>query len=151
MASVNKAILIGHVGRDPEVTHMQNGDAVAKFSIATTDTWKDKSGQRHENTVWHNIVIFRKLGEIAGEYLKKGSLVYLEGRIQNRKWQDKDGNDRYTTEVVCDEMKMLGGKDGGKTQGKRDDYDDRPPPPPKRQEAKPVAERGDGFEDDIPF
>ena len=150
MASVNKAILIGHVGRDPEVTHMQNGDAVAKFSIATTDTWKDKSGQRHENTVWHNIVIFRKLGEIAGEYLKKGSLVYLEGRIQNRKWQDKDGNDRYTTEVVCDEMKMLGGKDG-KQHGKRDDYDDRPPPPPKRQEAKPVAERGDGFEDDIPF
>lgn len=111
MASVNKVILVGHLGRNPEVKQMPNGDAVASFSIATTDTWKDKGGQRQEATEWHNIILFRRLAEVAGEYLKKGSAVYLEGRIKTRKWQDKEGHDRYTTEVICSEMKMLGSKD----------------------------------------
>ena len=151
MASVNNVILVGHLGRNPEVKQMPNGDAVASFSIATTDTWKDKSGQRQEATEWHNIIMFRRLAEVAGEYLKKGSAVYLEGRIKTRKWQDKDGNDRYTTEVICSEMKMLGSKDD-KQQGGRGDYDDRPPPPPKRQESKPAARRDDyDMDDDIPF
>lgn len=112
MASVNKAILIGSLGRDPEVRFMPNGEAVCNFSIATSENWKDKQGQKQEKTEWHNIVMYRKLAEIAGEYLKKGSPVYLEGRIQTRKWQDKEGNDRYTTEIIADQMQMLGKKDG---------------------------------------
>jgi single-strand DNA-binding protein len=111
MASVNKVILVGNLGKDPEVRFMPNGDAVANFSIATTDTWKDKQGAKQERTEWHNIVIYRKLAEIAGEYLKKGRPVYLEGRLQTRKWQTKEGQDRYTTEVICDQMQMLGGRD----------------------------------------
>lgn len=110
MASVNKAILVGNLGRDPEVKFMPNGDAVCNFSIATTDSWKDKQGQKQEKTEWHNIVMYRKLAEIAGEYLKKGSPVYLEGSLQTRKWQDKEGVDKYTTEVICNSMQMLGGK-----------------------------------------
>ena len=141
MASANRVILVGNVGRQPEVSHMANGDAVAKFSIATTDTWKDKSGERHEKTEWHSIIIFRRLGEVAGEYLKKGSMVYLEGRLQTRKGQDKNGQDRYTTEIVCHEMKMLGGK-GGNGEGRRDEYDDSPPPPPaRRAETRPASPR----------
>ena len=112
MASVNKAILIGSLGRDPEVRFMPNGEAVCNFSIATSENWKDKQGQKQEKTEWHNIVMYRKLAEIAGEYLKKGSPVYLEGRIQTRKWQDKEGNDRYSTEIIADSMQMLGKKDG---------------------------------------
>ncbi len=94
MASVNKVILVGNLGRDPEVRYMPNGDAVANFSIATTETWKDKNGMRQEKTEWHNIAMYRRLAEIAGEYLKKGSSVYIEGRLQTRKWQDEQGNDR---------------------------------------------------------
>ena len=149
MASANRVILVGHVGRPPEVSHMQNGDAVAKFSIATTDTWKDKSGERHEKTEWHNIIVFRRLGEVAGQFLKKGSMVYLEGRLQTRKWQDKNGQDRYTTEIVCHEMKMLGGKADG--DGPRNDYDDSPPPPPTRRTPQQAASRTEDMEDDIPF
>ena len=108
MASVNKVILVGNLGKDPEVRYMPNGDAVANFSIATTDTWKDKNGMRQERTEWHNISMYRRLAEIAGEYLKKGSSVYVEGRLQTRKWQDKNGQDRYTTEIICDQMQMLG-------------------------------------------
>ena len=151
MASANRVILVGHVGRPPEVSHMPNGDAVAKFSIATTDTWKDKGGERHEKTEWHSIVIFRRLGEAAGEYLKKGSLVYLEGRLQTRKWQDKNGQDRYTTEIICDQMQMLGGKSGGGGEGRRDDYDDSPPPPPVHRAPQQAASRPEDMDDDIPF
>ena len=109
MASLNKVLLIGNLGRDPEVRYMTNGEAVANFSIATTESWKGKDGQKQERTEWHPIVMYRKLAEIAGQYLKKGSAVYIEGKLQTRKWQDKDGKDRYTTEIIADEMKMLGG------------------------------------------
>ena len=113
MPSVNKVILLGNLGRDPELRFLPNGDAVCNFSIATTDSWKDKAGEKQEKTEWHNIVMYRKLAEIAGEYLKKGRPVYLEGRLQTRKWQTKDGQDRYTTEIVADNMQMLGGRDAG--------------------------------------
>ena len=107
--SVNKAILIGNLGKDPEVKFMPNGDAVCNFSIATSESWTDKAGAKQEKTEWHNIVIFRKVAEIAGKYLKKGSTVYLEGKLQTRSWE-KDGVTRYSTEVIADNMKMLGGK-----------------------------------------
>jgi single-strand DNA-binding protein len=110
MASVNRVILIGNLGRDPEMRYVPSGDAVANFSVACTDSWKDKNGQKQERTEWVRISMFGKLAEIAGEYLKKGSSVYLEGRLQTRKWQDKEGNERQTTEVVADRMQMLGGK-----------------------------------------
>ena len=121
MASVNKVILIGALGRDPEVRFMPNGEAVANMSIATTETWKDKSGTKQEKTEWHNIVIYRKLAEIAGEYLKKGRPVYIEGRLQTRKWE-KDGVTRYTTEIVADQMQMLGS--GGRSDSSYDDDGD---------------------------
>lgn len=117
MASLNKVLLIGNLGRDPEVRYMTNGEAVANFSIATTESWKGKDGQKQERTEWHSIVMYRKLAEIAAQYLKKGSAVYIEGKLQTRKWQDKDGKDRYTTEIIADELKMLGGG-GEKPQGK---------------------------------
>jgi single-strand DNA-binding protein len=110
MASVNKAIIVGNLGKDPEVKFLTNGDAVCSFSIATTDSWKDKAGQKQEKTEWHNIVMYRKLAEIAGEYLKKGSPVYVEGALQTRKWTNKEGQERYTTEIVANSMQMLGGK-----------------------------------------
>ena len=113
MASVNKVTIIGNLGKDPELKFMPNGDAVCNFSVATTDTWKDKAGEKQERTEWHNIVMYRKVAEIAGEYLKQGSSVYLEGRLQTRKWQTKEGQDRYTTEVVADSMQMLGKKSEG--------------------------------------
>lgn len=109
MASVNKVILLGSLGRDPEVRFMPNGEAVANFSMATSENWKDKSGVKQEKTEWHNVVAYRKLAEIMGEYLKKGSSVYIEGRLQTRKWE-KDGVTRYTTEIIADSMQMLGGK-----------------------------------------
>ena len=149
MASVNKVILVGNLGKDPEVRYMPNGDAVANFSIATTDTWKDKNGMRQERTEWHNISMYRRLAEIAGEYLKKGSSVYVEGRLQTRKWQDKNGQDRYTTEIICDQMQMLGGKGGG--EGKREEYDDSPPPPPVHRAPQQAASRPEDMDDDIPF
>lgn len=111
MASVNKVILVGNLGREPEVRFMPNGEAVCNFSIATTDSWKDKSGQKQERMEWHNIVMYRKLAEIAGEYLKKGRPVYVEGRLQTRKWQTKEGQDRFTTEIIADQMQMLGGRE----------------------------------------
>lgn len=110
---VNKAILIGNLGADPEMRYTQSGTAVANLSVATSARWRDKqSGEQQERTEWHRVVLFGKLGEIAGEYLKKGSQVYLEGRIQTRKWQGQDGQDRYTTEIVANEMQMLGGRGG---------------------------------------
>ncbi|HET98562.1 MAG TPA: single-stranded DNA-binding protein [Desulfurivibrio alkaliphilus] len=110
---INKAILIGNLGADPEVRYTQSGDAVASFRIATSETWKKPDGSKEEQTEWHRIVAFKRLGEICGEYLSKGSRVYIEGRIQTRKWQDKDGVERYTTEIVAREMKMLSPKGGG--------------------------------------
>lgn len=165
MASLNKVILIGNLGRDPEVRYMPNGEAVCNFSIATSDSWKDKQGQKQERTEWHNIVMYRRLAEIAGEYLKKGSSVYLEGRIQTRKWQDKNtGQDRYTTEIVADQMQMLGGKSGGGAapMGDNGGYDDfnqeyapqaaSAPQSSAPQQSKPAPKKDfDDFEDDIPF
>jgi len=113
MASVNKVILIGNLGKDPETRYLPSGDAVTNISVATTDTWKDKSGEKQEHTEWHRVAFFGKTAEIAGEYLKKGSPVYVEGRIRTRKWQDKEGQDRYSTEIVGDRMQLLGGRGGG--------------------------------------
>jgi single-strand DNA-binding protein len=113
MASVNKVILIGNLGKDPETRYLPSGDAVTNISVATTDTWKDKSGEKQEHTEWHRVAFFGKVAEIAGEYLKKGSPVYVEGRIRTRKWQDKEGNDKYSTEIVADRMQLLGGRGGG--------------------------------------
>ena len=113
---INKVILIGNLGADPEVRYSQNGKAVANFRIATTETWKKQDGSKEEQTEWHRIVAFARLGEICGEYLAKGSKVYIEGRLQTRKWQDRDGNDRYTTEIVAREMKMLSSR-GDSTSG----------------------------------
>jgi single-strand DNA-binding protein len=111
MASLNKAMLIGNLGKDPEMKYMPSGKAVVNFSIATSEQWKDKnSGEKQEKTEWHNIVVFDKLAEICGKYLKKGSTVYIEGKLQTRKWTDKNGVDRYTTEILAHEMKMMGGK-----------------------------------------
>lgn len=108
--TVNRAILVGRLGKDPETKYMPNGDAVTNATLATSETWKGKDGEKQEKTEWHNLTMYRKLAEIAGEYLKKGSMIYVEGKLSTRKWQDKDGNDRYTTEIIVSEMKMLGGK-----------------------------------------
>jgi len=111
MKGVNKVIIIGNLGKDPEIRYSQNGVAVASMSIATTESWKDKNtGQKQEKTEWHRLVAFGKTAEICGQYLKKGSSAYVEGKLQTRKWQDKDGQDRYTTEIVVDNLQMLGGK-----------------------------------------
>jgi len=149
MASLNKAMILGNLGKDPEVRYMPNGEAVANFSIATTDNWKDKDGNKQERTEWHNIVMYRKLAEIAGEYLKKGSPVYIEGKLQTRKWQTKEGQDRHTTEIIVDSMQMLGTKaqnnDAGdsNTQAKQNNA-------PKTQENQ-ANDAFEGMEDDIPF
>ena len=111
---VNKAIIVGNLGRDPEVRYSANGNAIANVTVATTDSWKDRqSGEQQERTEWHRVVFFNRLAEVVAEYLKKGSQVFIEGRIQTRKWQDKDGNDRWTTEIVANEMQMLGSRGGG--------------------------------------
>jgi single-strand DNA-binding protein len=157
MPSVNKVILMGNLGRDPEVRFMPNGDAVCNFSIATTDSWKDKAGERQEKTEWHNIVMYRRLAEIAGEYLKKGRPVYLEGRLQTRKWQTKEGQDRYTTEIIADSMQMLGGRDGAPSQDSqpssqpeaKDEFDQTPSR--NNQSGSSNSSSFDEFEDDIPF
>ena len=127
---INKAILIGNLGSDPEVRYTQSGTAVANFNIATTEKWKGQDGQMQEQTEWHRIVAFARLGEICGEYLSKGSKVYIEGRIQTRKWEDRDGNARYTTEIVAKEMKMLDAK--GAASGVTDYSHQEPPMPEPR-------------------
>jgi single-strand DNA-binding protein len=150
--SVNKVILIGRLGKDPETRYMPNGEAVTNATLATSESWKDKSGVKQERTEWHNLVFYRRLAEIAGEYLKKGSQVYVEGRLQTRKWQDKEGKDRYTTEIIVGEMTMLGGKSSG---GSYEVMEDSAP----QRSAKPTAEPSgssqgksfDNFDDDIPF
>ena len=159
MASINKVILVGNLGRDPETRYLPDGGAVTNVSIATTDTWKDKtSGEKKEATEWHRVVFFNRLAEIAGEYLKKGSQVYVEGRLRTRKWQDKEGQDKYTTEIVCDTMQMLGGRqgmgEGGGRGADRGDSESRGGPPPEGRAPtapKKPAGKFDDMEDDIPF
>lgn len=147
--SVNKVILVGRLGKDPETRYMTNGEAVTNVSLATSERWNDKEGEQQERTEWHNLVFYRRLAEVAGEYLKKGSQVYIEGKLQTRKWQDKEGKDRYTTEVIVNEMQMLGSKSGSGEQ--RDDAE------PARGNSKPAASKPagksdfDNFDDDIPF
>jgi single-strand DNA-binding protein len=148
--SVNKVILIGNLGRDPEVRYTPNGLAVANITIATTEAWKDKqSGENQERTEWHRIVMYSRLAEIAGEYLRKGSKIFIEGRLQTRKWQDKNtGQDRYTTEIIADTLQMLDSKGtGGGSSSDHSPATDRSSP-----ELAPVAEpSADNFDDDIPF
>jgi single-strand DNA-binding protein len=158
MASVNKVILIGNLGRDPETRYMPDGGAITNISVATTETWKDKAGDKQEKTEWHRIAFFGKLAEIAGEYLKKGSQVYVEGRLQTRKWQDKDGVDKYTTEIVADRMQMLGsraGMGGGDADRAGHESGSTGSGGSATAAAKPQAKGGaakfDDFEDDIPF
>jgi len=156
MASVNKVMLLGNLGRDPEVRTFPNGDSVCNFSIATSTSWKDKaSGEKKEKTEWHNIVMYRKLAEIAGEYLKKGSSVFVEGSLQTRKWQTKEGQDRYTTEVAADTMQMLGGRENRNSEPSNtdDNFNQEPERVNKAdakvsQSAEPTLELP---EDDIPF
>jgi single-strand DNA-binding protein len=148
MASVNKVILIGNLGRDPEVRYMPSGDAMVNLSLATTDNWRDKSGEKQEKTEWHRVVMFGKVAEIAGEYLKKGSQAYFEGRLQTRKWTDKEGQERYTTEIVADRMQMLGSRSGGST---RAAPDDEAPASPRTSGAAQQGGGIDDLEDDIPF
>ena len=109
---INKVILVGNLGNDPEVRYMPNGNAVANLSLATSESWKDQQGQVQERTEWHRLTMYRRLAEIAGEYLKKGSQIYVEGKLQTRKWQDQQGQDKYTTEIIVDQMQMLGGRGG---------------------------------------
>jgi single-strand DNA-binding protein len=139
---VNKVILVGNLGADPEVKYMPNGNAVANVTVATSESWKDKqSGEQKDKTEWHRVVFFRRLAEIAGEYLKKGSQIYIEGKLQTRKWQDKNGNDRYTTEIIANEMQMLGGRGGGSADFGAASSAATPAP----------AATVDEFDDDIPF
>ncbi|MDV7210627.1 single-stranded DNA-binding protein [Azotobacter beijerinckii] len=161
---VNKVILIGNVGGDPETRYLPNGNAVTNITLATTDAWKDKqTGQQQERTEWHRVVFFGKLAEIAGEYLRKGSQCYVEGRLQTRKWQGQDGQDRYTTEIVVDmngTLQLLGGRGGSGDDAPRAP---RPPREPQQQaqapQARPVPQQDrqppapdyDSFDDDIPF
>jgi single-strand DNA-binding protein len=153
MASVNKVILIGNLGRDPETRYMPDGGAVTNVSIATTESWKDKNGEKQEKTEWHRVAFFGKLAEVAGEYLKKGSQVYVEGRLQTRKWQDKDGQDKYSTEIVADRMQMLGSRQGmgGGDRDAGGERDSAARPAGKPAAGKPAGTKFDDFEDDIPF
>ncbi len=165
MASVNKVILIGNLGKDPDVRYMPSGKAVASVTIATNESWKDRNtGEKQERTEWHNVVFYSPLAEVVGQYLHKGSSVFVEGRLQTRKWQDKNGQDRYTTEIIANEMKMLGGRGGGAGgsapfPGEGPEMDSTPaprapqgPPPARPPQAAPQPQPGaDGFDDDIPF
>lgn len=165
---INKVILIGNLGNDPETKYMPSGGAVTNVTVATSETWKDKtSGQAQERTEWHRVVFFNRLAEIAGEYLKKGSKVYIEGSLRTRKWQDKEGQDRYTTEIVANEMQMLDSRGAGGSAN--EGYDNAPQQSsrpqsaprsqsaparndaPSRNEAPPPPSNFDNFDDDIPF
>ena len=159
MASVNKVILVGNLGRDPETRYTTNGDAVTNIRVATTDTWKDKNGEKQEKTEWHTVVFFGRQAEIAGEYLKKGRQVYIEGRLQTRKWQDKEGQDRYTTEIVADRMQMLGSREGGgggaasvpADPGEREPVAAGAGGGGRKGAAAPAEKNVDDLDDDIPF
>ncbi|MDR2451960.1 MAG: single-stranded DNA-binding protein [Candidatus Accumulibacter sp.] len=158
MASVNKVILIGNLGADPETRYLPNGDAVANVRLATSEQWTDKaSGEKRETTEWHRVVFFRRLAEIVGQYLKKGSPIYVEGRIRTRKWQDKEGQERYTTEIEANEMKMLGSRQG--SSGGETEYGAPFPAPAPAGDAKAPDKKKPGgviedpisLDDDIPF
>ena len=176
MASINKVILIGNLGRDPEVRYSANGSAICNVTIATSRNWKDKtSGEKMEETEWHRVVFYDRLAEIAGEYLKKGRSCYVEGRLKTRKWQDKDGVEKYTTEIIADNMQLLGGREGGgggggeeggsygggggysrgaSGGGERAERSERAAPAPRPAPPKPAAKSSTGFDDmddDIPF
>jgi single-strand DNA-binding protein len=157
MASVNKVILIGNLGRDPEVRYAaEGGSAICNVSIATTSTWKDKNtGERREETEWHRVVFYNRLAEIVGEYLKKGRPVYIEGRLKTRKWQNKEGVDQYTTEIIADQMQMLGGRDGaeGGMAGGESDAPRQVRAPQAQRPAAPAAPAANlaDMDDDIPF
>ncbi len=166
MASVNKVIIVGNLGRDPEVRYSPDGAAICNVSIATTSQWKDKStGERREETEWHRVVFYNRLAEIAGEYLRKGRAVYVEGRLKTRKWQDKEtGADRYSTDIVADQMQMLGGREGGEAGmgGGGGDYNQAPAQrsqrsAPQQQQQRPAAQQQSApanladMDDDIPF
>jgi single-strand DNA-binding protein len=150
---INKVILVGNLGKDPETRYMPSGKAVTNFSIATSESWKDKqTGEQKEQTEWHNIVMYDRLAEIAAEYLRKGSQVYVEGRLRTRKWQDKEGRDRYTTEIIANEMQMLGGRGGaGGGVGTESRAEPRAPAPAERGGAAAPPSSRDEFDDDIPF
>lgn len=139
---INKVILVGNLGNDPDVRYTSSGSAIANMTVATSETWKDKqTGDKNEKTEWHRVVLFSRLGEIAGEYLRKGSKVYIEGRLQTRKWQDKNGQDRYTTEIIANDLQMLDSK-GSQEQSH----------PQHSQPSQSQSEQGyDDFSDDIPF
>jgi single-strand DNA-binding protein len=164
MASVNKVIIVGNLGRDPETRYMPNGEAVTNVAVATTESWKDKNtGEKKELTEWHRITFYRKLAEIAGQYLKKGSQVYVEGRLQTRKWTDKEGAERYTTEIIADPMQMLGSRQGmgGAAPAMDDEYGAGAPAPRQSAGAAPAPARSGAasrpapnfsdMDDDIPF
>ncbi len=160
----NKANLIGRLGKEPEIRHGQDGSTIVNVSLATDETWKDKAGEKQKKTEWHNLVFFNRQAEIAAEYLHKGSLVFVSGRIQTRKWQDKEGNDRYTTEIVVQDLKMLGGKSesqGSNQSSSNDEYSQAPAQSQSRPQQQPRRAAGGGggftapsdadFDDDIPF
>jgi len=160
--SVNKVILVGNLGKDPEIRHLRSGETVASTDLATTDKWKDKSGQVQERTEWHNLSFFGRQAEVVGQYLKKGSQIYVEGSIRTEKWQDKEGKDRYTTKIVVNTMQMLGSRQGGSGnnyQGGAEQFAQRPSDPtqrpsaaPNRPAAPPAAKNSfDDFDDDLPF
>jgi len=164
MASINKVILIGNLGRDPEVRYTPSGAAVCNLRLATTRNWKNRdTGERQEETEWHSVVLYDRQAEVAGEYLKKGRPVYIEGRLKTRKWQDKDGNERYTTEIVADSMQLLGGREGGGGGGGDDSYSrdseggggsSRPAAAPRAPAPRPAPKSSAGIgemDDDIPF
>lgn len=159
---INKVILIGNLGQDPETRYAPSGTAITNINLATSDTWKDKqSGQMQERTEWHRVIFFNRLAEVAGEYLRKGSKVYLEGRLQTRKWQDQNGQDRYTTEIVANEMQMLDSRGdsmgGGQNYAQSNAGQSAPRPAPSQGSGQqgpsspPPAPDMDSFDDDIPF
>lgn len=149
MSGINKAIILGRVGKDPEIRYMTNGEAVASFSLATSENWKDKQGAKQERTEWHNISAFRKLAEIIGEYVKKGDMIYIEGKITTEKYTDKSGVEKYSTKIIADQMQML----GGKPSGEQSEQSQRAAPAQNQnpQTSKPAAKNFDDFDSEIPF
>ena len=154
MASVNKVIVIGNLGRDPEVRYTPSGSAVCNVSIATTRNWKSKEGERQEETEWHRVVFYDRLAEIAGEYLKAGAVAYVEGRLKTRKWQDKEGRDAYTTEVIAESLQLFGQRDGGAPRKDKQPEAQRPAKTHGERPGGPKNRPETGFDDmddDIPF
>ncbi|MDK9701904.1 MAG: single-stranded DNA-binding protein [Sulfuritalea sp.] len=151
MASVNKVIIVGNLGADPEMRYLPSGEAVANLRVATTDSWKDKDGNKQEATEWHRVSFFGRQAEVCGQYLKKGSQIYIEGSIRTRKWQDKEGQDRYTTEIRGDRMQMLGGRQGMSDAPPRESGSSAGSRPAAAPAAQPAGGNFNDFEDDIPF